>query len=850
MKCLRSVTRKLIFILALCPVPFALSQIPQGFNYQAVARLTTGDPIINTTLPVRITIQADSLGTSVIWQELHSTITTNGFGLFTLILGKGARQAVSTVATFSAIDWTVSPKFIKTEINYSGWKTMGVTRFWSVPYAKIAENLGGPVKKLAVTGTTLINDEALFEVKNKDGNTVFAVYNEGVRVYVADGAKGLKGGFAVGGFGTDKAESQKYMIVSRDSTRIYVDSHPAKKLKGGFAVGGYDMTKAFTPQDYLDVSKDSVRIYIDSDPSTKTVKGGFAVGGYDMTKAVKSDYFNVTSAASAEVVKNEPRVLWYPKKSALLGGEVHVGTADSVGQNSTALGFRSIAKGNQSQAFGYRSLAYGNYSSAIGFKAESNTNGMAVGYLAKASGSDAFALGSGAMAIANKSFAFGSVGIDSIGNVTGNTKATGEYAYAFGLGSVASGRGSFAIGANDTASLDFATAIGYKVKAANWYAVAMGSYSEASGRYSTAIGYRNKATADGATAMGRMSEATATNAFASGYLSKATFSAATAMGYKSQAIATGALAAGYQNIASNTGSTALGRQTTASGLYSMTFGYLTAASNSYAMAGGYNSRASGQYSFSFGRDLLASADHSVAMGYWGKAFGYTSMATGYHTRGSGQFSLAGGFETTARAYASVAFGRWNDSIATSSQTAWTLTDPLFIIGNGSASTAVNNAFVVFKNGNTKVDGNFYPSRDNVNSLGLSTNRWTVVYATTGAINTSDARKKSEIADLTYGLKEILQLRPVSFRWKEYPERGKNLGLVAQEVLPVVGEIVDIGSDPDHTLGINYSGLVPVLIRSIQEQQQVIEEQKLKNQQLEKQIADINAKLELIEKKMK
>jgi hypothetical protein len=244
-------------------------------------------------LPVRITIQADSLGTSIIWQELHSSVTTNGFGLITLILGKGARQAASTVATFSAIDWSVTPKFIKTEISYSGWKTMGVTRFWSVPYSLNTANVTGTLSKLAVKGRTALNDEALFEVKNKDGQTVFAVYNEGVRVYVADGAKGLKGGFAVGGFGTDKAESQKYMVVSKDSVRIYLDTNPLTKgPKGGFAVGGYDLTKAI-PQEYLRVTQDSTRINVNNNPA-KGQKGGFAVGGFDVVNGTPTPFTSLT----------------------------------------------------------------------------------------------------------------------------------------------------------------------------------------------------------------------------------------------------------------------------------------------------------------------------------------------------------------------------------------------------------------------------------------------------------------------------------------------------------------------------------------------------------------------------
>ena len=295
-------------------MPHALCQVPQGFNYQAVARDPTGILLINRSMPVRITIQSDSLGTGIIWQELHSTATTNSLGLLNLVLGRGTRQTPSTVTTFTAIDWSVTPKFIKTEIDYNGWKTMGVTRLWSVPYSTIAGDLAGSVKKLSVAGQTSVNDEALFEVKNKSGQTVFAVYNEGVRVYVSDGAKGLKGGFAVGGFGTDKAESQKYLVVSKDSTRIYIDNNPlTKKLKGGFAVGGYDLTKNLI-QDYLDVNPDSIRIYIDTNPTTKKLKGGFAVGGYDMTKGSKVDYLNVAADETGIINPSQNRILWYPLK--------------------------------------------------------------------------------------------------------------------------------------------------------------------------------------------------------------------------------------------------------------------------------------------------------------------------------------------------------------------------------------------------------------------------------------------------------------------------------------------------------------------------------------------------------
>jgi len=68
------------------------------------------------------------------------------------------------------------------------------------------------------------------------------------------------------------------------------------------------------------------------------------------------------------------------------------------------------------------------------------------------------------------------------------------------------------------------------------------------------------------------------------------------------------------------------------------------------------------------------------------------------------------------------------------------------------------------------------------------------------------------------------LRPVSFYWKDGNDRDKKLGLVAQEVKEVVKEAVIVGDDENQTLGLNYSELIPVLIKGMQEQQKQIETQ--------------------------
>jgi hypothetical protein len=178
-----------IIIAFICKI--IMAQVPQGLNYQALAGDASGNPIRNADLQTKISILSDTIQPVTVWEELHSAIRTNSQGIFSLVIGSGLRQSSSSAAAFIDIDWSATPLFIKTQIYYQGtWKNMGSAKLWTVPYAMVAENLSGTLKKLAVTGETANMDEALFEVKNKTGQTVFAVYNEGVRIYVDDGAKG------------------------------------------------------------------------------------------------------------------------------------------------------------------------------------------------------------------------------------------------------------------------------------------------------------------------------------------------------------------------------------------------------------------------------------------------------------------------------------------------------------------------------------------------------------------------------------------------------------------------------------------------------------------------------------
>jgi hypothetical protein len=108
---------------------------------------------------------------------------------------------------------------------------------------------------------------------------------------------------------------------------------------------------------------------------------------------------------------------------------------------------------------------------------------------------------------------------------------------------------------------------------------------------------------------------------------------------------------------------------------------------------------------------------------------------------------------------------------------------------------------------------------------------------------SDARLKVGIAGLNYGLRHLLQLRPVTWKWKEEPAGPLQFGLVAQEVEPVMPALVMRDADASKPLGLNYMGLLPVVVKAVQEQQAELESR-------DARIAELRAQVEQLEREKK
>ena len=134
----------------------------------------------------------------------------------------------------------------------------------------------------------------LFHVVNTYGDTIFAVYDDGVQIIVPEGVKGKVGGFAVSGRSPSKGVPEDYLVITPDSARIYINDTVTTKGKvGGFAVSGRSPSKG-TSNDIFFASVDSTRIYVD-ETSAKGKVGGFAVSGRSPSKSTTSNFLNLSS---------------------------------------------------------------------------------------------------------------------------------------------------------------------------------------------------------------------------------------------------------------------------------------------------------------------------------------------------------------------------------------------------------------------------------------------------------------------------------------------------------------------------------------------------------------------------
>ena len=119
-----------------------------GLNFQGVARSSTNAVLVSQAITIKLTILQGSATGTAEYTETRK-VTTNAQGLFTAVIGDAG--ALSNIGDFATINWKLTPKFLKIEMDPAAganFITMGTTQFQSVAYAQFAnsvaaENIAG-----------------------------------------------------------------------------------------------------------------------------------------------------------------------------------------------------------------------------------------------------------------------------------------------------------------------------------------------------------------------------------------------------------------------------------------------------------------------------------------------------------------------------------------------------------------------------------------------------------------------------------------------------------------------------------------------------------------------------------
>ena len=149
-----------ILCLAIAPITQLQAQVPQGFNYQATVRNTTGELIINSNVYFKFNVIQGAQAADPIFTETHE-ILTDDLGQVNLIIGQGT----ANTGVFSELDWSLGSYYLGIQLSIDGpndYVAMGTTQLLSVPYALYAANSGNT--------TTIPNLESVLAENNSANN--------------------------------------------------------------------------------------------------------------------------------------------------------------------------------------------------------------------------------------------------------------------------------------------------------------------------------------------------------------------------------------------------------------------------------------------------------------------------------------------------------------------------------------------------------------------------------------------------------------------------------------------------------------------------------------------------------
>jgi hypothetical protein len=521
-------------------------------------------------------------------------------------------------------------------------------------------------------------------------------------------------------------------------------------------------------------------------------------------------FYDLTASPPAE--GNGIRLLWFHQRAALRAGLVSgnqwnrdsIGTASiavgesvrAIGGSSAAFGIQTASRGMASFSTGYLSLAQGLFSVAFGENTRAiGENSFVAGAFNQAIGNQSIALGNGTLAQGENATAFGNA-----------NKAIGAESLAAGRISEAVGTNSVALGYSAIAQGEYSTAFGYSTRANGSYATVLGQSSVADGAYSLATGGSTAATGIYSSSFGNETIAKAVGAVAVGTWNNNADNPNTAAPNPADRIFQ--IGNGSSGLRSNAvtilrnGNIGLGAVVNpAAHLHFPTdtrnrkIVLWTVEDNDHRFYG------FGVNAFTQRYQVPATTDGHVF--YAGTSA--TSSNELFRVQGNGNVGINQSNPQVPLHFATAlgkkislyrgplgdaGFGVWGNELRIHSD--YNGADITF--GFDDFTNGFTERFRVRANGNATLAGV------------LTQN--------------SDETLKKNIEPIANASHLLQQLHGYRYQWKdENADAEKQLGLLAQEVQKVLPELVK--QNDNGKLGVNYSGLIPVLLEALKEQQAAI-----------------------------
>ena len=535
--------------------------------------------------------------------------------------------------------------------------------------------------------------------------------------------------------------------------------------------------------------------------------------------------------------------------------------AKSSGASGTAIGAGSVASNTSSLAIGTSASVVSASGVAIGNMADvdgNGTTGVAIGNFARSWGAQAIAVGLNALANASQAIAIGAntnstVGIAGASSIAFGNAAQAGSASGIAIGNAAqAGLQSVSIGALSTVLSNSAVGIGYQAQA-GLQSISIGALSTVPNSSAVGIGYQAQAGLQ-SISIGAQSTVTNSSAVGVGYRTQA-FTQATTLGYQTTAT-TSSVALGYQSSASASSSIAMGNTAVATGANDIVIG-----------------------TGAFSGPGVGLAVGSIAIGSGARGLG-TSVAIGLNALRQSNSSSGGNVAIGQSAALQMTSGTGNLALGANSAPQLTTGVNNTVLGNFSGSTVTtgnNNTFIgnnssgnVTTGSNNIVIGTGFNSgvaaggsnllllgSGLINMLGNpGTTYMTGVFFgingggsapiyinNTGQLGTaaSSRKFKENIKDIGSESSAIMQLRPVSFKFKNDSDDYKNYGLIAEEVYEVMPELVLL-DDHKEPWNVSYQHLHALMLNEMQKHHKFILDLQQQNSDMAQRIGELEAQL--------